>query len=94
MEGLANNLSQNMPKNVRQLGIATVLQALDDTEAEVRFWACFAASSLYFKEALPKLRVLAQTDTAIVPGWWSVGQEAEDAAAMICTGEVVYRERS
>jgi len=42
--------------------------------------------AIAIEEALPKLQVLAQTDNTMVEGWWSVGEEAEDAI-MLMNGE-------
>ncbi|MBD2167987.1 HEAT repeat domain-containing protein [Calothrix membranacea FACHB-236] len=83
LEGLGNKLSEELPQDLYQRAVTVMIQCLDDAEAEVRFWACFAVGAIRAKDALPKLQVLAQTDDAIVPLWWSVGKEAEDAIALI-----------
>lgn len=51
---------------------------LDDTSAMVRFWSAFGLGKLRTQSAVPRLRELAD-DTAVVPGWWTVGEEAADA---------------
>lgn len=83
LEGLGNKLSQEIALNLYQEAVTVIIEALDDPEAEIRFWACFAVSALDIKEALPKLETLARNDRAIVPGWRSVGEEAEDAIALM-----------
>ncbi len=49
---------------------------MNDSESEVRFWACFTVGAIRVSDVSLKLRVLAQTDDAVVAGWWSVGKEA------------------
>lgn len=82
LEGLANHLSQES-LTLHQEAVGAIVAALDDSEAEVRFWACFAAGSLKIEEALSKLQCLAQNDKAILDGWWSVSEEAEAAITSI-----------
>lgn len=57
----------------------SVVAALFDDTHEVRFWACYAAGQLKIRRALPRLRELAETDTADWGQWWYVSEEAEDA---------------
>ncbi|BBD59067.1 hypothetical protein NIES2109_18460 [Nostoc sp. HK-01] len=92
LEGIGNKLSQELPANLYQQAVNVIIQGLDDVNAEVRFWSCFAAGALNIKETLPKLQVLAQTDQTIVPGWWSVGEEAEDSITLMSGGEPPLRE--
>jgi HEAT repeat protein len=56
-----------------------LIHALDDSHPEVRFWSAFALGQQGDEPALPALGRLAQTDTATLPGWWSVQREAADA---------------
>jgi len=91
LEGLGNNLSYELAANLYQEAVTVIIEALDDSEAEVRFWACFAVSAIKIEEALPKLEILAQTDNTIVEGWWSVGEEAEDAITLMNGGEPPLR---
>lgn len=70
LEGLSNKLSEELPPNLYQRAVSVIIQALDDSEAEVRFWACFAAVATRIKEALPRLQVLAETDSTIAAGHW------------------------
>jgi HEAT repeat protein len=55
-----------------------LLDALDDPAPDVRFWSCFALGVMRARSALPALRRLAG-DTVLLPGWWTVGEEASDA---------------
>ncbi|MFE1746064.1 HEAT repeat domain-containing protein [Coleofasciculus sp. H7-2] len=91
LEGLGNQLSQKLSTNLYQRAVSVIIQALNSSEAEIRFWGCFAAGAVKIKEALPKLQVLAQTDNTIVAGWWSVGEEAEDSIALMDGGEPALR---
>jgi HEAT repeat protein len=91
LEGLGNRLSQELSPNLYQQAVHIIIQALDDSEAEIRFWACFAVGAIKIQETLPKLQVLAQTDNEIVAGWWSVAEEAEDAITCINGGEAPLR---
>jgi HEAT repeat protein len=63
--------------------IAPLLEALADPEVEVRFWAVFALGELGAEAALPALYRLAASDEAVLPGWWSVQQEARSSIALI-----------
>ena len=51
LEGLTG-ISREICPDLYQRAVAVVLQALDDGEAEVRFWACFAVAGLKIREAL------------------------------------------
>lgn len=92
LEGLTG-INRELYPELYQRTVTVILHALDDGEAEVRFWACFAVAGLKIREALDKLRLL-QTDRAIVPGWWSVGEEAEDAITLLNGGEPPLRNPS
>jgi HEAT repeat protein len=83
LEGLGNKMRQEFPQNIYQRAVSIIIECLDDSESEVRFWACFAVGAVRASDALPKLRVLAQTDDAVVAGWWSVGKEAQDSINLI-----------
>ncbi len=74
--------------------MTVILEALDDTDAEIRFLGCFAVSAIKIEAALPRLNILAQTDNAIVEGWWSVGEEAADAITSINGGDPPLRQPS
>jgi HEAT repeat protein len=83
LEGLGNKLSPESGLDPDREAVDVIREALDDAEAEVRFWACFAVGALIIREALPKLEQLARNDRSIVQGWWSVGDEAENAITLI-----------
>lgn len=68
-----------------------VVGALSHETHEVRFWACFAAGQLKIKNALPKLRELAENDTQDWGQWWLVSEEAEDAIDWIHDRETEAR---
>lgn len=92
LEGLGNHLSPELAPHLDQKALTVMLEALDDAEAAIRFWACFAVGRCKIEAALPKLQRLAQTDKTLVEGWWSVGEEAEDAITFINGGEPPPRE--
>jgi HEAT repeat protein len=94
LEGLGNKLSQELPPNLYQDALTVILEALDHADAEIRFWGCFAVGAIRIEAALPKLQVLAQTDNAIVEGWWSVGEEAADSITLINGGDPPLRQPS
>ncbi|MBW4422552.1 MAG: hypothetical protein KME13_25625 [Myxacorys californica WJT36-NPBG1] len=53
LEGLGNKLSQDFAPALYQDGVAALMQALDSPNAEVRFWACFAAGATLAQQAVP-----------------------------------------
>jgi len=67
----------------RRRAEAPLLAALSDPSAEVRFWAAFALGQLRSRRALAKLKRLAATDAARVPGWGTVRREAATAVEYI-----------
>lgn len=62
--------------------VVPLIQALSDSSAEVRFWATFALGQLCDARAIPALQKLI-SDTHSIPGYGSVGKEAEDAITKI-----------
>jgi HEAT repeat protein len=90
LEGLGNQLSQEL-LTLHQEAVNAIVAALDDSEATIRFWACFAAGKLKIEEALSKLQLLAQNDKTLVEGWWTVSEEAEDAITLLNGGEPPLR---
>jgi HEAT repeat protein len=86
LEGLGNKFDRAAATDVNLRASNEILSALADPDPEVRFWACFAAGAIELNEALPQLQVLARTDETIVPGWWSVGEEAVDAMTKLAGG--------
>ena len=58
---------------------AVLLKNLNDPSREVRFWCAFALGQMRERKALPMLKALAEQDSRIVRGWWTVSKEARDA---------------
>ena len=73
---------------------AALIDGLDHPAPDIRFWAAFAFGTMRSRAALPRLRQLAASDTAICPGWWPVKDEASDAIECILTGDWPDHERS
>lgn len=65
--------------------VARLSELLESPSPDVRFWACFAAAAANCTPLLPALRKLV-SDQEVAWCFWSVGEEAEDAIAMIETG--------
>lgn len=61
----------------------SLIAALGDPSAVVRFWAAFALGDLKDPRARPALRWLAATDETEVPGWRAVKDEAAAALRRI-----------
>jgi len=55
-----------------------VLQSLRDPDANVRFWACYAAAHRRLRRSIPLLRGLLK-DKAVGNMGWTVGYEAGEA---------------
>lgn len=66
--------------------LSALRMALGDASPELRFWAAFALGQLRDAEALPALHALT-ADPTVVPGWWTVGEEAADAITTTAGGE-------
>lgn len=79
---------------------AEARNGIDDADIEVKFWSMYVImqlaqnlssngtrSNAMFASALPRLREIAATDHRLAPGyWWPMSAEAEDAIALIETG--------
>jgi HEAT repeat protein len=63
----------------RKRVVDALINGLEDTSVEVRFWSAFALGELKVRRAANKLEKLAANDDEILPGWWSVSKEASDA---------------
>lgn len=69
--------------------LPSLIAALQDSSAEVRFWSAFALGALGDARALPALERVAATDHAVVSNWMHlpsrgvVKDEARDAIARI-----------
>jgi HEAT repeat protein len=59
----------------RRRVLPRVLAMLQDSNPEIRFWACFAVSQVGDEREIRALEQLT-ADRALIPGWWSVGREA------------------
>ena len=59
-----------------------MMALLSDASPAVRFWSAFTLGQLRTTAAVPLLRALTD-DGTVVPGWWSVGEEASDAIDII-----------
>lgn len=66
----------------RQATESRMMVLLSDPSPAVRFWSAFAVGQLRTRAAVPLLRAMTD-DRTIVPGWWSVGEEASDAIDII-----------
>lgn len=78
---------------VMRRSAAVLVAALDDESPVVRFWACYSLGSMRARSALRALRRIAHDDRTLCPGWWRVGEEAQDAITIINGGQPPQRER-
>jgi len=62
---------------------SALIDALNDPAVQVRWWSCFGLAAARSKKSVPKLRELAAGDHTMLPGWWTVAEEAEDALLRI-----------
>ena len=60
-----------------------LLDVLDDSSPDVRFWATYALGELREQRAVPALKRLACSDNTGPTGWWPVKEEAANALAKI-----------
>jgi len=82
-EAVAEQLRfEDQDDRLQEVATARLLDTLDDASGMVRFWSAFALGQLHASVALPALHDLVG-DQTVVPGWWTVGQEAADAIARI-----------
>jgi HEAT repeat protein len=56
--------------------VSALVRGLDDPSPEVRFWSIYALARPEHTWLLPKLELMAATDTASCPGMWTLRQEA------------------
>lgn len=83
-EGLANALDCCSPRFAWFRRAETALiEALDDPAVQVRWWSAFALGVARSRKAVSKLRELAADDHTMLPGWWTLAEEAEDALSNI-----------
>lgn len=62
------------------------MKHLTDAAPEVRFWAAFSLGTMRARQARAALAGLVDDDK-VLPGWWSVGEEAADALDAIAGRE-------
>jgi HEAT repeat protein len=79
----AEALGHLQPENGHDEALAALLHALTDREPEIRFWAAFALGNLGDERAIPALQRLAERDSEVVPGWWSIQREALESIEQI-----------
>lgn len=79
----AEALGHLQPEKGHDEALAALLHALTDREPGVRFWAAFALGNLGDERAIPALQRLAERDSTVVPGWWSIEKEALDSIERI-----------
>lgn len=70
----------------RMRAVAALHAALGDESPIVRFWSVFGLELLEATEHLETLRSMVG-DEGMVPGWWTVGEEARDAIMSLEGGE-------
>ena len=91
----AEALGQLLPRKqraLRRVVVARLIPRLRDDAPEVRFWTAFVLGTLRAKAARSELRRLV-LDRTLVPGWWSVGDEAVDALSAMSGAEIPDRMR-
>lgn len=81
-EAIAECLEYSADAEARDRASDLLIDLLRDASPTVRFWAAFALGKLRAASALPALREL-KADSALAPGWWTVGDEAADAIEAI-----------
>lgn len=87
VEGVGNVLQCITAPDLRAEAIPLLLGWLRDPEPELRFWAIYAVGVIEAREARPILEELAARDEAMCPGWWRVGEEAQDVLSAWDLGE-------
>jgi hypothetical protein len=86
-EGIGNHVSRRR----RRRYVPHLVEALSDPSADVRFWSCFALSSLGSQAELPALQDLLGDETVPKGIGWSVGREARWAIDWIRRYEATRR---
>ena len=81
-EGVANHLAASKQSRLRRVAVTRLSRLLRDPAVQVRFWSVFALGQLGGRQARAAVRPLL-ADTALLPGWWTVGEEASDALLQI-----------
>lgn len=65
------------------VAVLPLINALQSTIPEIRFWAAYSLGQLRDPRALPYLEHLSETDNTVIPEWWSISKEAVDAIKRI-----------
>lgn len=71
---------------MRRHAVLRLMKHLTDPAPEVRVWIAFSLGTLRARRARVALASLVGDDT-VLPGWWSVGEEAADALDAIAVRE-------
>ncbi len=72
-------IAETLAHRHRPSSHTVLLRNLNDPSREVRFWCAFALGQMRERRALPTLKALADEDSRLVRGWWTVSKEARDA---------------
>lgn len=76
-------VAETLGNSLDKRAIIPLLDALKDESLEVRFWSIFALGEIGAEEAISELEKIIQEDKSVLPGWWSLREEAEDALQLI-----------
>lgn len=90
-EAVGNLLVCTKQAALRRHAILRLVKHLTDNAAEVRFWSAFSLGNLRARSARSALSGLVGDDE-VLPGWWTVGEEAADALGVIAGRERPDRE--
>ncbi|MBX2804153.1 MAG: hypothetical protein KTR31_41215 [Myxococcales bacterium] len=82
IEGMASRMQFTRPSRMRDRVHATVAEGLSDGEPGVRFWSLYGVGVLQLEACREAVRALT-SDPAQIPGWWSVGGEAQDVLVVL-----------
>ncbi len=85
-EGVGNLLAYTKRATLRRHATLRLVEHLTDDAPEVRFWTAFSLGQLRARYARSALAALVGDDE-VLPGWWSVGEEAADALDTIAGRE-------
>jgi HEAT repeat protein len=75
--------AESLAHNHRKKSHRLLLQHLNDSSREIRFWSIYALAEMGDSDALPLLRDIAKRDQRIVKGFWSISREAKWAIRRI-----------
>jgi len=77
--------AESLATNHRKESHRILLQNLNDSSKEVRFWCAYSLAEMGDGDAIALLKNLAEKDHRIVKGFWSVSKEAKAAIRRIRT---------